>query len=92
MKKISITEDPKLSALVPEKRAAIVTILSEDREYSCRIDDPLGEPENPLSKEDLEEKYFSLMAAAGKDREFSQEVLNSIYNIDDKFDCESREI
>lgn len=92
LKKISITEDPKLSALVPEKRAAIVTILSEDREYSCRIDDPLGEPENPLSKEDLEEKYFSLMAAAGKDREFSQEVLNSIYNIDDKFDCESREI
>ena len=92
LEKITISEDPELSALVPNKRAAKVTISSNGNEYSCRIDDPLGEPENPLSKEDLETKYFSLMAAAGKDRELSEEILNSIYNIDDKFDALLKEI
>lgn len=92
LEKITISEDPELSALVPNKRAAKVTISSNGNEYSCRVDDPLGEPENPLSIEDLETKYFSLMAAAGKDRELSEEILNSIYNIDDKFDALLSEI
>lgn len=92
LNKITICENPELSALVPDKRAAIVTIRSDGREYSCRVDDPLGEPENPLTEEDLQEKYFSLMAAAGKDRESGQEILNSIYNIDEKFEQLLKEI
>ncbi|MBQ6334462.1 MAG: MmgE/PrpD family protein [Erysipelotrichaceae bacterium] len=82
LKKIMIIENKELSALVPDKRASIVTIKTAEASYTCRADYPYGEPENPLSREALEEKYYSLMASSGKDRELSKELLNWIYNIE----------
>ncbi len=83
MNRMTVSEDPELSKLVPGKRAAIVRVKTNDSIYSKRVDFPLGEPENPISTSQLEEKYFSLMAAAGKDRDYSSRLLKTIYNIDE---------
>lgn len=82
MNKVVVKEDPKLSALVPKKRAAAVTVYTNDKLYSCQVDYPLGEPENPIADKDLEKKYLSLMAASGKDTEYGIRLMKKIYNID----------
>lgn len=88
MDKIVIMEDPELSALVPAKRAAIVTITSKDgKTATYRVDYPKGEPENPMDKNDIETKYFSLMDAANVSREQSTRILEEIWNIETKYEA-----
>ncbi len=48
----------ELSRLVPAKRVAIVTaILDDGSTISERVDYPKGEPENPMSNQELKEKF-----------------------------------
>lgn len=82
MKRVVIKEDPELSALVPDKRAAIVSILSGGDTLSCRVDYPRGEPENPVSAVEIKDKYLSLMDAAGTERERSEEIYGSAMNVE----------
>ena len=86
MKKVSVREDPALSALVPGKRVAEVTVRTGDQTYRRSVDYPLGEPENPMSREMLEEKYDSLMAAAGVSQERRRTILTAIYDIEHRFE------
>lgn len=85
-KKVMVQEDAELSKLVPEKRAAIVTIRTFSNEYSNRVDYPLGEPENPMSKDAIKEKYKSLMSAAGKEDKEITRILDCIYDIENRYD------
>ncbi len=84
--KVEVVENEDLSALVPAKRAAIVKLTADGKTYENRVDYPKGEPENPILPEELEEKYYSLMKAAGKDEAYSQKVLDDIYHIEDRFE------
>ena len=80
--KIRVKADPELSALVPKQRAAIVTIETKQGSWCSRVDHPLGEPENPMSATQLEQKYQSLLKATGRDERYRRELLDSIYNIE----------
>lgn len=85
-KKVEIQVDDELSLLVPDKRAAIVTIETKNGQmYSYRVDHPKGEPENPITTAELEEKFVSLAQFAGKSKETCQDIINVIDNIDTKF-------
>lgn len=65
-RRVYIEEDMELTAAVPDKRAATVIVhLNDGKEYSERVDYAKGEPENPISKEELEHKFFSLIETAG---------------------------
>ena len=58
MEKVSICEDEEISSWCPEKRAAIVEIVADDgRTFTSEVDFPKGEPENPVSREDLNDKF-----------------------------------
>lgn len=83
--KISVAEDAELSKLVPEKRSAIVLIRTKNGEYSDRVDYPLGEPENPMTEKDLDDKFYSLMYASGKSRDYSDRILFLINNLETSF-------
>lgn len=85
MDRISVVEDPELSKLVPGRRAAVVTIRTEADVYEKRVDYPLGEPENPMTRQQLEEKYFSLMNAAGRTESESRKLLSDIYSLETKY-------
>ncbi len=85
MDKMEVSEDPELSKLVPQKRVAIVKVTTETEVLEQRVDFPKGEPENPITREELESKYFSLMKAAGKNEEISKRIVKHIWNLETEF-------
>lgn len=61
--KVKVAEDPSLSAESPQKRIAIVTAkLLDGTERTVRVDYAKGDPENPMTKEELAEKNRMLYA------------------------------
>lgn len=65
-KKIKVVENEELSALVPKKRASILNVkLNDGTTLTHRVDYPKGEPENPLTDEELIQKFFSLSITSG---------------------------
>ena len=68
-RKVRVTEDPALTAESPRKRAAIVSLrLLDGGESSARVDYAKGDPENPMSPEEMEEKRKLLSAYAASCR------------------------
>jgi len=63
MGKISCVKDPELEKEFPKKWPAAVTLLTKDgKTYSTRIDFPKGDPENPLTWEELIDKFRNLVS------------------------------
>ena len=61
MSRVSCVEDPELEAVFPRQWPASVELLTEDgRRFSIRIDYPKGDPENPLTWEELLGKFGEL--------------------------------
>ena len=82
--KVKVSEDSELSALVPEKRAAIVKIITNDGKcFVERVDYPKGEPENPMSIADVEQKFVSLAIYGGKTDGEAEKIIQQVRNIDD---------
>lgn len=66
IKKVAVVEDPELTALVPEKRAAIIEVVLRDgTEVSQRVDYAKGEPENPITQDEWMEKFCGLLRSVG---------------------------
>lgn len=65
-KRVRVAEDPALSALVPDKRAARVNVVMRDgKRYSAFVDYAKGEPEAPITKDEFDQKFRSLADFAG---------------------------
>ena len=65
--KVKVIEDPDLTAESPKKRIAIVTVYFTDgTEQTARVDYAKGDPENPMTAEELAEKMSLLRAYSGK--------------------------
>ncbi len=78
-KKINVCTDDELTSMVPEKRAAIVQIQTNRNQYfEEKIYYPKGEPETPLSIEDVKEKFMELCKFAGMDDVISQGIINNV--------------
>ncbi len=80
VEKISVIEDGTLSALVPDKRAAIVTVEFVDGSSGTyRVDYPKGEPENPMSDQELMEKFYSICQSSGRKKEWCDKIIKLVY-------------
>ena len=78
-KKVSVRENDALTKLCPSKRVSIVTIkLNNGEQIQKRVDFPKGEPENPLSRQELESKFRSLAKYGGLSQDECDEVINEI--------------
>ena len=63
MDKISCVKDPELEKEFPKKWPASVTLQTKDgKTYLTRIDFPKGDPENPLTWDELIDKFRNLIA------------------------------
>lgn len=82
--KITVCANDELSALTPEKRAAIVKISARGQTFTERVDYPFGEPENPLSSEDIEAKFISLATYGGISRQQALEIIDMVYNLENR--------
>lgn len=90
-RKVNVTENDELSSLVPKKRASVVHLtLNDGTKFSYRVDYPKGEPENPLTDDELKNKFISLTVASGWTEENSMDILNMIqhpeFNVRDLLD------
>jgi 2-methylcitrate dehydratase PrpD len=82
-KKVKVFSDDELTALVPQKRSAVVELVTVNGEcLNERIDYPKGEPETPMSITDIEEKFLSLTSFANKENHVSQDILNCVWNLE----------
>ena len=78
-----VIPDPEMTAMVPKKRPANVTVIMKDgTSYSQQVDYALGEPENPMSLDDFLEKFYDLTAYGGKTREEADRIADTILHYD----------
>ncbi len=78
-RKVNVVENEELSALVPVKRASILNIKMKDgMTLSHRVDYPKGEPENPLSDEELIQKFNTLAMDSGLTAENCNKAIELI--------------
>ncbi len=74
-KKVEVKEDPTFTQLVPLKRPAVVEITMLDgRKFQDRVDFPKGEPENPMSDENLRKKFTELTSSCRSTEEIKNIV------------------
>lgn len=80
-RRIEMVPDKYLSSLVPEKRCAIVEVETSDGNMiKEKIEFPKGEPENPLTFEELCEKFSSLANVAGVDNATGEAIISGIFD------------
>lgn len=83
--KVAVKESAELTALIPEKRAAIVhAMMKNGQSYVSRVDYPKGEPENPILSNELNEKTISLLRDSGISTEKIDAIVNSAWNVETK--------
>ena len=84
--KVSVITNDNLTALVPQKRGAIVSVETNDNEiFTERIDYPKGEPESPLTLMDIKEKFMALTQFGGLELEYSLSLYECIIDIENRF-------
>lgn len=78
--KIAVIEgDEDLSELVPDKRVAVVIAQQEDgKKFMSRVEYPKGEPENPLSEDELYAKFSSMTNHAQIDGRQSERIFQMV--------------
>ena len=61
LNKVEVVADPEIEALFPELQRVIVKIVTTDgRQFEKQIDYPKGDPRNPLTDREVEEKFDAL--------------------------------
>lgn len=75
-RKVKVIEDENLTSQSPGVRGARVTIyLKDGNVYESQCLYPKGEPENPLSQQELEDKFRGLAKYGGLTKEECDEVI-----------------
>ena len=81
MERIQVEINPELDTLLPEKRGAVGEIIAKDGcTYRDSVDFAHGEPESPLSPEEIEAK-FNLLAGDVLGEKTSQ-VIDIVYRLE----------
>lgn len=85
--KVSICDNEEINSLVPQMRPAIVKIITYEGDcYEERVDFPKGEPENPLTDQELFDKFNSLTHYANKTESESKRIIDCVMNLENKLE------
>lgn len=83
--KVSVISDEEFTAGFPKKSASSVEIITTEGEsFYEKVDYPKGEPENPLSEEELIQKFEILMNYAGKETNEIKKISKIVFNLEDR--------
>jgi 2-methylcitrate dehydratase PrpD len=86
MKRVRCVEDPELDKVYPEKWPATVEIKTKDgKSFSTKVEYPKGDPENPLSWDELIDKFNSLVSLIYSKRR-RERIIDGIKKIDEERD------
>ena len=76
--------DPELEKEFPQKRATIVEITTKDgKVFSHKVDIAKGDPENPFSKSELEDK-FNLLSSKVVNEERRRKIIDYVDGLETK--------
>jgi 2-methylcitrate dehydratase len=82
LKKITVIEDKTLSSMYPEAVANRVTVkLSSGKVVSKQVDYHKGHPKNPMSDQDVEEKFQRLTRKI-LDKNHARRILDPAWNLE----------
>ena len=82
MKKIHCVEDPELEIDYPKKWPASVTLSTKSgQQYHTKIEFPKGDPENPLTWDELIHKFKSLITPVFSDKR-GTEIISYVRGIE----------
>jgi 2-methylcitrate dehydratase len=80
--KIVVTADPEIERVFPALQRVIVSIHTVDgREFTAQLDYPKGDPRNPLTDAELEEK-FEALAEPVMSRGAYERAIEGIWNLE----------
>src|SRR5947208_4881237 len=82
LKKITVVEDKALSSMYPEAVANRVTVkLSSGKVVSKQVNYHKGHPKNPMSDQDVEEKFHRLTRKI-LDKNHARRILDAAWNLE----------
>lgn len=81
--KVTVEEDEIMTSLTPNKRGARVSITTNSgKTFTAEVDNPLGEPENPMSDKMLDDKFYDMMKFASIDDSRIKSLNHMIWNLE----------
>jgi 2-methylcitrate dehydratase len=82
LKKVQLVGDPEIDKVFPQLQRTVVTVTTTDgRLFSRRLDYPKGDPRNPLTDKEVEEK-FSALAEGVLPAAAQKRLKDAIWNLD----------
>jgi 2-methylcitrate dehydratase len=82
LKKVEVVADPEIEKVFPALQRVIVNITTTDgRTFSKQLDYPKGDPRNPLSDTEIEEK-FSALAEGVLSTGAQKKLVDAIWNLE----------
>jgi len=80
--KVEVVADPEIEKVFPELQRVIVTIkTTSGNEFTKELDYPKGDPRNPLSDTEVEEKFDALAAPIFSDDKRKQ-IKDAVWSVD----------
>ena len=84
LEKIIIKYDGEIDSWVPSKRAAQVIIKLKNLEkHKSMVLYPLGEPENPMSNNEIEEKFCELLDFSKAPLSLAEKIIKNVWTVED---------
>ena len=82
LNKVEVVADPDIEAVFPELQRVIVSITTTDgEEYSEQLDYPKGDPRNPLTDQEVEEKFDALTVSVLSDSARAR-LKDAVWNLE----------
>jgi 2-methylcitrate dehydratase len=82
LNKIAVSADPEIEKVFPALQRVIVRIHTIDgREFTTQLDYPKGDPRNPLTDQEVEEK-FEALAEPVMSREVRRRAMDAIWSLE----------
>ena len=82
LKKIEVVADPEIEKVFPTLQRVIVNITTKDgRTFTRQLDYPKGDPRNPLTDTEIEEK-FAALAEGVLSKSAQQKLKDGIWNLE----------
>ena len=82
LKKIEVVADPEIEKVFPALQRVIVNLTTKDgRTFTRQLDYPKGDPRNPLTDTEIEEK-FAALAEGVLSKRAQEKVKEAIWNLE----------
>ena len=82
LKKVEVVADPEIEKVFPALQRVIVNIATSDgRSFTKQLDYPKGDPRNPLTDAEVEEK-FAALAEGVLSAQAQKKLKDAIWNLD----------